>query len=109
MRPRTACAGQSIDGEAFSRAELAIADGEPGFRGRGLPGNDKRDHPAQEMPEKHDHDQHFIGTVRIEPVAMSFILRVYEVLASHSALVYDALTHRLREHRINPAGDIAFP
>jgi hypothetical protein len=28
-----------------------------------------------------------IGTVRIEPVAMSFILRVYEVLASHSAAV----------------------
>src|ERR1700730_14692984 len=36
------------------------------------------------MPEKHDHDKHFIGTVPIEPVAMSFILRVYEVLASHN-------------------------
>jgi hypothetical protein len=85
MRPRTACAGRSIDGEAFSRAELAIADGEPGFRGRGLPGTTSADHPAQEMPEKHNHDKHFVGTVRIEPVAMSFILRVYEVLASHTA------------------------
>jgi hypothetical protein len=53
------------------------------FEDEVFPGTTSADHPAQEMPEKHDHDQHFIGTVRIEPVAMSFILRVYEVLASH--------------------------
>jgi polyisoprenoid-binding protein YceI len=34
-QPRTVCAGQSIDGEVVARAEPAIADGEPGFRGRG--------------------------------------------------------------------------
>ena len=84
MRPRTACAGQSIGGEAFSRAELAIADGAQVFEDEVFPGTTSADHPAQEMPEKHDHDKHFIGTVRIEPVAMSFIFRVYEVLASHN-------------------------
>jgi hypothetical protein len=54
------------------------------FEDEVFPGTTSADHPAQEMPEKHDHDKHFIGAVRIEPVAMSFILRVYEVLASHS-------------------------
>src|SRR6266478_4661607 len=38
-RARTACAGQAIDGEVAWRAELAVADGEPGFRGRDPPGN----------------------------------------------------------------------
>jgi len=33
---RTACAGQSVDGEVVARAEPAIADGEPGFQGRVL-------------------------------------------------------------------------
>src|SRR6266851_8594808 len=32
------CAGQAIDGEVAWRAELAVADGEPGFRGRDPPG-----------------------------------------------------------------------
>src|SRR5208283_6095201 len=41
-QPRTACAGQSIDGEVVARAEPAIADGEPGSRRRGPPGNGKR-------------------------------------------------------------------
>ena len=41
-QPRTACAGQSIDGEVVARAEPAIGDGEPGSRGRGPPGNGKR-------------------------------------------------------------------
>jgi hypothetical protein len=41
-QPRTACAGQLIDGEVVARAEPAIADGEPGSRGRGPPGNGKR-------------------------------------------------------------------
>ena len=31
--PRTACTGQSIDGEVVARAEPAVADAEPGFRG----------------------------------------------------------------------------
>jgi hypothetical protein len=33
---------QSIDGEVVARAEPAIADGEPGFQGRGPHGNGKR-------------------------------------------------------------------
>src|SRR4029077_1320287 len=41
-QPRTACAGQLIDGEDVARAEPAIADGEPSSRGRGPPGNGKR-------------------------------------------------------------------
>jgi hypothetical protein len=36
---QNSCAGQSIDGEVVARAEPAIADGEPGFRGRGPPGD----------------------------------------------------------------------
>jgi hypothetical protein len=38
MQPRTACAWQSIDREVVAWAEPAIADEEPGFRGRGPPG-----------------------------------------------------------------------
>jgi hypothetical protein len=38
-QPRTACAGQLIDGEVVAHAAPAIADGEPGSRGRGPPGN----------------------------------------------------------------------
>ena len=40
MQPRTACAGQLIDGEVVARAETAIADGEPGFQGRGPVGGE---------------------------------------------------------------------
>ena len=40
-QPGTACAGQLIDGEVVARAEPALADGEPGSRGRGPPGNGK--------------------------------------------------------------------
>jgi hypothetical protein len=39
-RPRTACAGQLID--VVARAEPAIAEGEPGSRGRGPPENGNR-------------------------------------------------------------------
>jgi hypothetical protein len=41
-QPRTACAGQSIDGEVVARAEPAIVDGEPDFLGRGPRGSAKR-------------------------------------------------------------------
>ena len=39
--PKTACAGQSIDGEAVARAEPAIAEGEPDFQERGPRGSGK--------------------------------------------------------------------
>jgi hypothetical protein len=41
-QPRTARAGQLIDGEVVACAEQAIADVEPGSRGRGPLGNEKR-------------------------------------------------------------------
>ncbi len=71
-------------GRLACRAKQLLTESQV-FEDEVFPGTTSADHPAQEMPEKHDHDKHFIGTVRIEPVAMSFILRVYEVLASHNA------------------------
>lgn len=47
-------------------------------------GTECTDHPTQKMPERHDHGKHLIGAARIEPVAKSFIVWVYEVLARHS-------------------------
>jgi hypothetical protein len=49
-----------------------------------LSGTESADHPAKEMPEPHDHGKNLIGTVRIEILAKSFILRVCDVLARHS-------------------------
>ena len=46
-------------------------------------GTESADHPAEEMPERHDHGKNLIGTVRIELFAKSFTLRVYDVLARH--------------------------
>ena len=48
-----------------------------------LPGTESADHPAEDMPERHDHDKNLIGTVRVRVFARSFILRVYDVLARH--------------------------
>jgi len=44
------------------------------------------DHPAEEMPERHDHDKNLIGTVRIELFAKSFILRVHHAVARRRCL-----------------------
>src|SRR5882762_7289184 len=74
-QPRTVCARQSIDGEVVARAAPAIADGEPGFRGRGPPATERTDQPAEEMSERHDHGKHFSGKDRIKPCAKSFIRR----------------------------------
>jgi len=70
--------------EVVWRAELAIADGAPGFRGRALPGTESADHPARRC-RSHTIMQNLIGTVRIELFAKSFTLRVYAVLARHNA------------------------
>jgi hypothetical protein len=35
------------------------------------------------MSERHDHSRNYIGKVRIELCAKSFILQVYDVLARH--------------------------
>src|ERR1700737_1859091 len=66
-RPRTACAGQSIDGEVVWREEPVIADGERGFSRTRL----SRELKALAIQpsrcrERHDHGQNLIGIVRIE-------------------------------------------
>jgi hypothetical protein len=53
------------------------------FEEEALPGPQSADHPPEEMPEPHDHGKNLIGTVRIEPFAKSYILRVYDVSARH--------------------------
>ena len=54
------------------------------FEQKVLPETERADHPAEKMPEQHDHGKSFIGIVRIERFAKSFILCVYDVLARHS-------------------------
>jgi hypothetical protein len=39
------------------------------------------------MPERHDHGQNLIGTVRIELVAKSFILRAFAGIANDKQLI----------------------
>jgi hypothetical protein len=53
------------------------------FQDEVLPRTESADHPPEEMPERHDHGKNLIGTVRIELLAKSCILRVYDVLARH--------------------------
>jgi hypothetical protein len=48
-----------------------------------LPGTENADQPTEEMSERHDHRRNYIGKVRIELCAKSFILQVYDVLARH--------------------------
>jgi len=43
------------------------------------------DQLTEEMSELHDHSRNYIGKVRIELCAKSFILQVYDVLARHTA------------------------
>ena len=46
-----------------------------------LPGTETADQPTEEMSKRHDHSRNYIGKVRIELCAKSFILQVYDVLA----------------------------
>jgi hypothetical protein len=48
-----------------------------------LPGTESAYQPAEEMSKRHDHGKNFGGKIRIQPFAKSFILQVYDVLASH--------------------------
>jgi len=52
-----------------------------------LPGMESADQPTEEMTERHDHSRNYIGKVRIELCAKSFILQVYDVLARHTRMV----------------------
>jgi hypothetical protein len=49
-----------------------------------LSGTESTDHPAEDMPERHDHVKNLIGTLRVELLAKSLIFRVYDVLARRS-------------------------
>ena len=46
-----------------------------------LPGTESADHPAEDMPDRHDHGKSLMGTVRSELFVKSFILSVCDVLA----------------------------
>src|SRR6266550_5732213 len=83
---RSLCRAQAIDGGVTWRAELAVADGSQVFE-EILPGTKSADHPAEEMPERHDHGKNLIGRVRIQLLAKSLILQVYDVLARHSGSI----------------------
>jgi hypothetical protein len=56
------------------------------FKDEVLPRSESADHPPKEMPKRQDHGKNLIGKVRIEPCAKSFILWVYDVLASHNPM-----------------------
>jgi hypothetical protein len=83
-QPRAACAGQSIDGEVVWRAGLAVADGEPSFRGRD---------PFRERKALTTHPRRYRSNttmarvlserIRIQLLAKSLILRGYDILARH--------------------------
>ena len=49
-----------------------------------LPGTENADQPTEEMSERRDHRRNYIGKVRIELCAKSFILQVYDVLARYN-------------------------
>jgi hypothetical protein len=55
-----------------------------------LPGTESADHPAEDMPDRHEHGKNLIGTVRSELFAKSFILWVCDVLARDSEYESDA-------------------
>jgi len=44
----------------------------------------RADDPPEEMPERHNHGNNIIGTIRLQFCAKSFILQIYDVLARHS-------------------------
>ena len=57
------------------------------FEGKVLAGAQRADDPPEEMPERHNHGENSIGTIRIQLCAKSFILQMYDVLARHNMCV----------------------
>jgi monoamine oxidase len=47
------------------------------------PATERTDQPAEEMPERHDHNKNFSGKDRIKLCAKSLISQVYDLLARH--------------------------
>ena len=54
------------------------------FKDEVLPGPENADQPPKEKPERLDHGKNLIGKACIELCANSFILWVYDDLASHN-------------------------
>ena len=56
------------------------------FEDEVLPGTESADHPAKEMPERHDHAKNLSENIRIRLCAKSLISQAYDVLARHRLL-----------------------
>src|SRR5215469_16984695 len=54
------------------------------FEDEVLAGAKRADDPPEEMSERHNHGKNIIGTIRIQFCTKSFILQMYDVLASQS-------------------------
>jgi hypothetical protein len=65
-----------------------------------LPGTENADQPTEEMSERHEHIRNYIGKVRIELCAKSFILQVYDVLARQTLI--EPPTDRSRAPKASP-------
>jgi hypothetical protein len=53
------------------------------FEDEVLAGAKRAGDPPEEMPERHNHGNNIIGTIRIQFCAKSFILQMHDVLARH--------------------------
>ena len=49
-----------------------------------LAGTERRDHPAEEVPEPHDHGKNLNETSPAELIPKSLILQMYDVLMTHT-------------------------
>jgi hypothetical protein len=52
------------------------------FENKALSGEESRDNPAEEMPERRDHGKNLTGTPPIELVTKLLILRLHDVLTN---------------------------
>ena len=52
------------------------------FENKALSGEESRDNPGEEMPERRDHGKNLTGTPQIELVAKLLILRLHDVLTN---------------------------
>lgn len=62
------------------------------FEDEALAGTERSNNPAEEVPEPPDHAKNLTGTSRIELIAKSLTLRMYDVLTTHKGFV------RIRRH-----------
>jgi prolyl oligopeptidase len=56
------------------------------FEDEALAGTANTDHPAEKMSERRDHSKKLTGTFRIQPLAKSFFLQVYDVWTRHRSI-----------------------